>query len=215
MAADDSSSGGPSQRFFDLWSRTYDNPLLQAATYRPTQDLVLRSLRDQRPDRVLDLGCGTGLLTSRLVEELGVPTVGCDYSWGMVRRAAQRSRDASWVQGDAMALPVASATFDAVVSTESFHWYPDQPRALAELARVLVPGGRAYLALVNPPTRVLTAVTTRWSRIAGQPLRWPTPRQMRAMGTAAGFTVVSQRPVLRLPATPLLPTVVTVLERTA
>ena len=206
---------GPTRRFFDLWSLTYDNPVVQAATYRPTQDAVLRSLRERRPGRVLDLGCGTGLLTTRLVEDLGATTVGCDYSWGMVERAARRSRRPAWVQGDAMALPLVSGSVDAVVSTESFHWYPDQGRALAEIHRVLVPGGRAYLALVNPPTMVVSRLTARWSRTVGQPLQWPTPRRMRDMSAAAGFRVVSQRPILRLPVSALLPTVLTTVERLA
>jgi ubiquinone/menaquinone biosynthesis C-methylase UbiE len=206
---------GASQRFFDVWSRTYDNPLLQAATYRPTQDAVLRALRGQQAHRILDLGSGTGLLTTRLVERLGVHGVGCDYSWGMVERAARRSRRPDWVQGDAMALPIRGSCFDAVICTESFHWYRDQERALGEISRVLAPGGRAYLALVNPPTALLSGLTARWSRAAGQPLRWPTPAQMREMGEGAGFRVLSQRPTLRLPASALFPTVLTVLERPA
>jgi SAM-dependent methyltransferase len=202
---------GASRRFFDAWSLTYNNPVVQAATYRPVQDAVIRLLRLQRPRRILDLGCGTGLLTTRLVGELGVPVTGCDYSAGMLERAARRSRGAGWVQGDALALPFADGSVDAVVSTESFHWYPDQDRALGELARVLDGGGRAYLALINPPTPVVSALTARWSRLAGQPLYWPTPARMREMATAAGFEVVEQRPVLRLPVSAVFPTVVTVL----
>lgn len=206
---------GASRRFFDAWSVTYNNPLVQAVTYRPVQDAVIRLLRLQRPARVLDLGCGTGLLTTRLVDELTAAVIGCDYSNGMLVRAAQRSRRPAWVQGDAMALPLRDGAVDAVVSTESFHWYPDQARALADLHRALAPGGRAYLALVNPPTAVLSRLTARWSRVAGQPLHWPTPQRMREMAAAAGFEVLDQSPVLRLPVSALFPTVVTVLERPA
>jgi ubiquinone/menaquinone biosynthesis C-methylase UbiE len=210
----DSAPGpGASRRFFDWWSLTYNNPVIQAVTYRPVQDAVIGRLRGQRPDRILDLGCGTGLLTMRLAEELAVPVVGCDYSGGMLERAARRSRGPAWVQGDAMALPFGSGCVDAVVSTESFHWYPDQQRSLQELHRVLAADGRAYVALVNPPTAVISALTARWSRLAGQPLHWPTPGRMRSMATTAGFRVLEQRPVLRLPVSALFPTVVTVLER--
>jgi ubiquinone/menaquinone biosynthesis C-methylase UbiE len=211
--ADRGTDRGASRRFFDRWSLTYNNPVIQAATYRPVQDAVIRSLRRQRPRRILDLGCGTGLLTTRLVDELGVPVTGCDYSRGMLDKAALRSLVPGWVQGDAMALPFAAGCVDAVVSTESFHWYPDQARSLQELFRVLAPDGRAYLALINPPTPVISAMTARWSRMVGQPLHWPTPRRMRAMAVAAGFRVVEQRPVLRLPVSALFPTVVTVLQR--
>jgi ubiquinone/menaquinone biosynthesis C-methylase UbiE len=229
---------GPSRRFFDLWSRVYDNPVVQAATYRPVQDAVVRAVREQAPGRVLDVGCGTGQLTVRIAEELGADAIGCDYSRGMLEQARARSAPGDtarsapgdtarsapgdtarstlpWVQGDATCLPIASSSVDAVVCTESFHWYPDQPAALAELARVLVPGGRLYIALVNPPSLLVSRATARWSRRAGQPFRWPTPLEMRVMVESAGLRVLRQRPVLRLPTGPLLPPVLTVAERGA
>jgi len=204
---------GASRRFFDLWSLVYDNPVVQAVTYRPVQNAVLRAVGAQRPARVLDVGCGTGQLTVRLAEKVGAGVIGCDYSWGMLEQARRRGMLVPWVQADAARLPVAPATMDAVVCTESFHWYPDQPAALEELARVLAPRGRVYIALVNPPSALVSRLSARWSRRAGQPLRWPTPREMRAMVEAAGMRVVRQRPVLRLPAGPVLPPVLTVAER--
>ncbi len=202
-----------SRRFFDRWSWTYDNPYLQAVVYRPVQDAVVAALRRQAPRRVLDVGCGTGLLTTRLAAELGVTAVGCDYSPGMLQQAAQRSRRVPWVQANALALPVAPARVDAIVCTESFHWYPDQATALAEFARALEPGGRVYLALVNPPSPLITEWTHRWSRRVRQPLYWPTREQMRSMVTAAGLRVMYQRRVGRLPAGVVLPPVLTVAER--
>jgi ubiquinone/menaquinone biosynthesis C-methylase UbiE len=204
---------GASQAFFDLWSRTYDNPLLQALTYRPLQDAVLRGLRPHRPERVLDVGCGTGRLTARLASELGATAVGCDYSAGMLEKARERTQRPAWVQGDAMALPVRSGSFDAVVCTESFHWYPDQPRAVRELARVLRPGGRLLVVLINPRNEYTTELTHRWSERMGQPFTWPTPARMRSMVTGAGLRVLRQDRVWRMPAGILLPPVLTVAER--
>ena len=159
---------GASRSFFDLWSRTYYNPVVQAFTYRPVQDAVIAALRDHAPDRVLDVGWGTGLFSTRLSAELRVATVGVDYSWGMIDQASRHSR-ARRGQADAMALPIASGAVDAIVCTESFHWYPDQARALKEFERVLRPGGRIYVALINPATERISEWTRRWSQRPGSP----------------------------------------------
>ena len=206
---------GASRRFFDLWSRVYDFPVVQALTYRPVQDAVVARVRDRPPQRVLDVGCGTGLLTTRLARELAVPVIGIDYSRGMLEAASRRHAGVSWLQADAMALPLRNEVADAIVCTESFHWYADQERALREFARVLIPGGRAYVALVGPPTDVVARIAAAWGRAAGQPFRWRTPEQMRRMADVTGLTVVEQRRVLRIPTTLLLPAILNVFERPA
>jgi ubiquinone/menaquinone biosynthesis C-methylase UbiE len=204
---------GASRRFFDLWSRVYDVPVVQTLTYRPVQDAVVARVREQRPRRILDVGCGTGLLAARLARDLAVPVTGVDYSAGMLEAASRRHGGVSWLQADATALPLRDEVVDTIVCTESFHWYPDQARALGEFARVLVPGGRAYVALVGPPADVVARAAAAWGRLAGQPFRWRTPDQMRRLADAAGLTVVEQRHVLRIPMTLLLPAVLNVFER--
>src|SRR5262245_29795828 len=85
---------GPTRGFFDVWSRVYDFPLVQRATYRPVHDAVLGALAAEPPARILDIGCGTGRLAARLV---AAPTVrfvvGCDFSAGMLTHAAGRLAD--------------------------------------------------------------------------------------------------------------------------
>lgn len=206
---------GASRRFFDLWSRVYDIPVVQALTYRPVQDAVVARVRDRQPQRILDVGCGTGLLTTRLARELAVPVTGIDYSTGMLEAASRRHAGVSWLQADAMALPLRDEVADTIVCTESFHWYTYQERALREFARVLVPGGRAYVALVGPPVDVVARVAAAWGRVAGQPFRWRTPEQMRRLADLTGLTVVEQRRVVRIPMTLLLPAVLNVFERPA
>ncbi len=193
------STPGPKRWLFDAWSRVYDLPLVQAATYRPVHDAVLRALRAQPHARVLDLGCGTGQLGARIVRSrLPITVIGCDFSAGMLERAARRTRRVRWVRGDAARLPFADASFDAVVSTEAFHWFPDQHAALAECFRVLVPNGRLLLALVNTPFRLVSDVMYAGSRIIGQPFYWPTIAALRRQLEAAGFRVERQRRVFRL-----------------
>ena len=146
---------GPDQFFFDLWSRFYDAPLVQRITYRPEHDAVLKRLRGTAPGRVLDIACGTGLLGARIGRELpGTRVVGCDFSRGMLEQAARQGRLDCLVQGSALELPFEGGAFDAVVTTEAFHWFPDQAQALREFRRVLAPGGRILVSLVNPPLEV-------------------------------------------------------------
>jgi ubiquinone/menaquinone biosynthesis C-methylase UbiE len=173
----------------------------------------VRALRDTRPRRVLDVGCGTGLLAARLHRELdGAVLVGCDFSHGMLVHARGHDAAVSWVQGDAQRLPFRDASADAIVSTEAFHWFPDQRRALAEFFRVLVPGGRLLVALVNPNDAV-RAIARLGSRAIGQPADWPTRDEMRALFEEAGFAVEAQRRLYRIPAGVLLPPVLTVGRR--
>ena len=205
---------GPSRGFFDVWSRVYEQPLVQWLTYRPVHDAVVRALRPLHPRRALDVGCGTGLLTTRLARELaGTSVVGCDFSSGMLDQARAHPERVAWVRGDALRLPFRDASVDAIVSTEAFHWFPDQRRALAEFFRILVPGGHLLVAIVNTPNRNVRTMFRVASSAVGQPLDWPTQAEMRALVESAGFRVDSQRRLYRLPAGLLLPPVLTTAVR--
>jgi ubiquinone/menaquinone biosynthesis C-methylase UbiE len=131
----------------------------------------------------------------------------------MLRRAARGSRRPAWVRGNALQLPFADASWDVLVSTEAFHWFPDQRAALAEFFRVLEPGGRLLVSLINPPLELMSQITRAGSRMIGQPLFWPTRSRMRKQTQAAGFRVESQRQVFRMPAGMILPSVLTVAVR--
>lgn len=194
-------SAGPDRWFFDLWSRFYDVPFVQRLAYRPVHDGVLAALRGRPVSSLLDVGCGTGLLTRRLRRALPeARVVGCDFSSGMLRRAARRAPKEGWVQGDALQLPFGDARFDAVVSTEAFHWFPDQRAALTELRRVLAPQGLLLLALASPPLEIVSRAARLASRLAGEPLYFPTRRRLRGWLEAEGFEVESQRRLFRAPA---------------
>lgn len=123
-------------------------------------DITEKTIRlmDLRPgERVLDLGCGAGWATrllARLVsdgpEGFG-QVVGLDVSDEMIRRARAASRDfdnVMYVWGSAQQIPWEENFFDKVLSVESFYYYPDQERALAELFRVMAPHGRLFI-LIN------------------------------------------------------------------
>lgn len=208
-----SGADNPKPWFFDAWSRFYDEAVIQSLVYRPLHDAVLEELGRERPARVLDLGCGTGLLTRRLREELGSCVTGADFSPGMLEQASRGSSEISWVRASASSLPFADASFDAITSTEAFHWFPDQAAALRECRRVLVPGGRLLIAFVNPDYELIGNLTHALSGLAGQRFSLPTPARMKEMVEAADFHLDYQRRLFRLVVGLLLPPVLTVARR--
>jgi ubiquinone/menaquinone biosynthesis C-methylase UbiE len=109
-------------------------------------DVLLRALREWGPRRVLEVGGGTGELAERIVRELGATLSFVDQSERMVELAQARGLDAQ--VGDVRDLPFADGTFDTAVAAWMLYHVPDVDRALAELARVLAPGG-ALFAVTN------------------------------------------------------------------
>lgn len=95
----------------------------------------------------LDVGCGTGVLLERIaLERPEEGSVGVDLSPGMLARARDRlGARAALVAGSALRLPFRGATFDLVVSASALHHMPDPPLAVAEMRRVLRPGGRVAI----------------------------------------------------------------------
>ncbi len=194
----------PSAALFDRWSGTYDRPGLQLFTYRPIHDAVLARIDGLEPSTVVDLGCGTGQLTQRLIRRFpDASIVGVDVADGMLTEAAGRLRqvggdDQPLVRADALQLPFAASSVDLVVCTESFHWYPNQASALAELGRVLNPGGRVLIASIATVTGAGDRLL-RWATGAGgSTIRALPPHRMRELLARSGFEVTSQRRVPRL-----------------
>jgi ubiquinone/menaquinone biosynthesis C-methylase UbiE len=99
---------------------------------------------------MLDVGCGTGVFASAVraalpaVKVVGIDLVAEMLAKGRFRWQAQGD-DALPVQGDSEHLPFSSASFDIVTCANSFHHYPRQDRAIAEMRRVLKPGGRLMI----------------------------------------------------------------------
>jgi SAM-dependent methyltransferase len=98
------------------------------------------------PGRVLEVGCGWGELAEWIARETGAEVVAVDLSPRMVELALERGIDAS--VADVQALPFADGTFDLVVAAWMLYHVPDLDRGLAEIARVLRPGG-TFVASTN------------------------------------------------------------------
>jgi ubiquinone/menaquinone biosynthesis C-methylase UbiE len=118
---------------------------------------TIRRMELRAGERVLDLGCGAGWATRLLARLVGEgpegfgQVIGLDVSDEMVRRARAASRDFDnilYVWGSAEQIPWEENYFDKVLSVESFYYYADQDRALAELFRVMAPRGRLFI-LIN------------------------------------------------------------------
>lgn len=100
---------------------------------------VLALLAPQTGERILDLGCGDGVLTKRLVDEFDVDVVGVDSALDLIRAARGLGLDVHLVDAHALEF---SAEFDAVFSNAALHWMQDPDKVLAGVVKALKPGGR-------------------------------------------------------------------------
>jgi len=114
---------------------------------------LARALPHIAGPRVLEVSFGTGYLLTRYADR--VEAHGVDVNRRMVLTAGEElrraQRHASLVQANVEALPYADASFDSLVNTMAFSGYPDGRRALAEMTRVLRPGGRLILMDIGYP----------------------------------------------------------------
>ncbi|WP_422924415.1 class I SAM-dependent methyltransferase [Singulisphaera sp. PoT] len=138
---------------FIRWSESYDRSILQWLLFGPSHRALIRRIGaviGDRPARILDVGCGTGVFAGRIRESLPQAQVwGIDLVSDMLTKGEERWRrhagNVQPVQGDSERLPFASGSFDIVTCANSFHHYPHQDRAVAEMHRVLRPGGRLMI----------------------------------------------------------------------
>ena len=171
-----------SARFFgeraDWYDRGYDAASPDGHVVRARMETALRVL-GPGPGSVLDAGMGPGRLCAAL-ESAGWTVSGVDAAEEMVEAARVRVPSAAgrFVRGEIESLPFPSDSFDSVTATGILE-YADIPRALAEIRRVLAPGGRAVISYPNPraysvlwKTRVWYPAVRAGKRLLRRPHAW-------------------------------------------
>ena len=199
---------------FDEVAARYDitNDVLSLGQSRVWRRRLVESL-DLRPgERVLDLAAGTGTSTEPFAAA-GARTVACDFSLGMLQVGKRRRPDMTFVAGDAMNLPFADETFDAVTISFGLRNIADHALGLSEMLRVTRPGGRLAVMEFSGPTnprlkvayheylmRALPAVARAVSSnpeayvyLAESIRAWPDQDELAAQIADVGYTGVRYR----------------------
>ena len=189
------------RRFAGSIPQLYERYLVPLIFQPYAADLAQRVVA-RTPARVLELAAGTGVVTRELAQRLpaSCAIVASDLNPPMLEEAAARgtSRPVEWRVADALQLPFADASFDAVVCQFGAMFFPDKARAFGEARRVLRPGGvllfNAWDALEhNVFTDVVTQAMARvfpedpprfFARV---PHGYHDPQQIRADVAAGGF----------------------------
>lgn len=155
---------------------------------------VLELLAPRPGERILDLGCGDGALTVKLVQA-GADVVGADASAELVAAARALGLDARIADGQALAF---GAEFDAVFSNAALHWMRQPDAVIAGVRRALKPGGRfvgefgGHGNVAAIVTALVAALNARGLDGAARvPWFFPTPAEYAAKLEAQGFRVDS------------------------
>jgi arsenite methyltransferase len=165
--------------------------------------LVREALRASPGERIVDVGCGPGFFCPELAEEVGASgsVLGVDASPPMLALARTRCAGHPNVelrQGDAGSLPIDDATFDAALCVQVLEYVPDATGALAEIRRVLRPGGRVVVWDVDWATLSVSAQdrarTERVLALWDEHLTHPSlPRTLASRMRDAGFVEVAMQ----------------------
>lgn len=107
--------------------------------------VLVDTARIDAGERVLDIGCGTGIAALAAAGR-GATATGIDINAGMLAVARRKAPDLSWIEAPAEDLPFAEGAFDVVLCQFALMFFADRTRALREMARVTRPGGRIALA---------------------------------------------------------------------
>ncbi|HSM84388.1 MAG TPA: bifunctional demethylmenaquinone methyltransferase/2-methoxy-6-polyprenyl-1,4-benzoquinol methylase UbiE [Nodosilinea sp.] len=212
------------QGLFDRIAPVYDrlNERLSFGLHRVWKRMAVRWSGAAPGHRALDVCCGSGDLALLLARQVGATgsVVGVDFSAELLAVAAVRSHQAylpaplHWVQGDALALPIETASIDAATMGYGLRNLTDIPQGLAELRRVLKPGASAaildfhrpqgalaeqfqrwYLDALVVPTAQQMGLTDEYAYIGPSVERFPTGPEQVALARQVGFAQAVHYPI--------------------
>src|SRR5215213_6964251 len=201
---------GQVRAMFDRIAGVYDlmNSLMTAGLHHRWRERAADLAALPPGGRALDVACGTGDLAIELARRVGPSgtVVGSDFSEAMLERARAKSAAVRWEWANALQLPYADGEFDAATVGFGARNFSDLDRGLAEMARVVRPGGRVVVLEITTPQRPpLSTFFSIWfdrvvpalGRVAGDPdayaylpssvKRFPAPDALAARMHAAGM----------------------------
>jgi demethylmenaquinone methyltransferase / 2-methoxy-6-polyprenyl-1,4-benzoquinol methylase len=209
---------GEVRAMFDRIAKVYDllNTVMTAGLHHRWRERAADLARVEPGSRVLDVATGTGDLAIELARRVapGGEVVGSDFSEAMLARARTKPKpvgaELRFEWGDALELPFADGTFDAATVGFGARNFSDLARGLAEMVRVVRPGGRVVVLEFTSPTRApLSTFYSLWfdrvvpllGRLAGDPdaysylpnsvKRFPAPAGLAAELARAGLREIS------------------------
>ena len=195
---------------FDRIAGVYDvmNTVMTAGLHHRWRSRAVDLARVGPGTRALDVATGTGDLAIELASR-GGDVVGSDFSEGMLARARTKAPGLTWEQADAMALPYPDDEFDSVTVGFGARNFGDLERGIAEMTRVVRPGGKIVILEITTPVkpplstffalwfdRIVPALGTiagdsaAYSYLPSSVKRFPRPEALAATMAGAGLTRV-------------------------
>lgn len=148
---------GQVRAMFDRIAGFYDlmNSVMTAGLHHRWRERAADLARLAPGGRALDVATGTGDLALELARRVGPAgeVIGSDFSEGMLERAREKDASVRWEQANALALPYPDGAFDAATVGFGARNFSDLERGLAEMVRVVRPGGRVVVLEITTPTR--------------------------------------------------------------
>ncbi len=199
---------------FDTVAEKYDvtNDILALGQTRRWRSAVRRALAPVPGDLILDIAAGTGT-SSAAFAETGATVIPADFSLGMLDVGLRRNPGMPYVAADALALPFADHSFDAVTMSFGLRNVADRAQALQEFLRVTKPGGKLVVCEFSHPVfgpfrtvyseYLMAALPFVADRVASNPeayryladsiRAWPNQSELAADMSAAGWQQVRWR----------------------
>ncbi len=199
-------TGAPAENPAEMYERYF-----VPAMFVPGAQVLLERAAPQPGERVLDVACGTGVVTRHVALKAGPSgeVTGLDINPAMLAVArsvpAPEGATITWQEGSAQSLPFPDAAFDLVLCQQGLQFFPDRAAALSEMRRVLRSGGRVAVSVnqslhANPVYEALfTAIAHRLETTApaiASPFSLGDAGELRALVAAAGFQRVEVEPVM-------------------